>query len=322
MPTAVSTTARARAVLVLTSIAISIVAAEGITRLIGVQPRFGQQLLVRGVASRVVDGVPMWTERDPRYDAEDLRRAAADRDGFKIVALGDSILYGVSLVKADTYLEQARGVLAGRTKRSVDILNLAVPGYNTMQEAVAYKEIENQIQPNLVIVHYWEDDAHPYRVVGGYVVDIGNVSEEGGRLVVRAIPLPPRLNDLLLVHSRLYDMLNQVVVARNHINLPEDWTLVSRPLADLQERVQRAGGRLLVLASPELTDATPKPVEDLDQVQQFAASRGIEVVDITQWVAGVSSKTIAMDGCHFNAAGHRIIGEHLADYLLQHDLRE
>ena len=239
---------------------ISIVAAEGITRLIGLQPRFGQQLLVRGVASRVVDGVPMWTERVPRYDAEDLRRAAADRDGFKIVALGDSILYGVSLAKEDTYLEQARGVLAGRTKRKVDILNLAVPGYNTMQEAVAYKEIENQIQPNLVIVHYWADDSHEYRVVGGYVVDIGNVSEEGGRLVVRAIPLPPRLNDLLLVHSRLYDMLNQVVVARNHISLPEDWTLVSRPLADLQERVQRAGGRLLVLASPELSDATPKPV--------------------------------------------------------------
>src|SRR5207244_2741848 len=99
-----------------------------------------------------------------------------------------------------------------------------VTGYNTMQEAVAYKEIENQIQPNLVIVHYWADDSHEYRVVGGYVVDIGNVSEEGGRLVVRAIPLPSRLNDLLLVHSRLYDMLNQVVVSMTHVNLPEDWT--------------------------------------------------------------------------------------------------
>ena len=312
----------ARVGLILASIVVALVVTEAITRLVGVQARFGRLLFVRGVATRVVDGVPMWATRDPRYDAEDLHRAAADRDGFKIVALGDSILYGVSLAKDETYLEQARHVLASRTRRTVDILNLAVPGYNTMQEAVAYKEIENQIRPNVVIVHYWVDDAHQYRVVGGYVVDVGSISEEGGRLVVRAIPLPSRLNDLLLVHSRLYDMLNQVVVAMHHTDLPEDWTRVSGPLADLQERTERAGGRLLVLASPELTDTTPKPVADLDRLQEFAASRGIEVIDVAQWVAGVSSKAIAMDACHFNAAGHRIIGEHLADYLLQHDLKE
>ena len=209
-----------------------------------------------------------------------------------------------------------------RTIRDVLTPEFKTVWVDSVEQYQRIVEFLDQIQPNLVIVHYWGDDMHPYRVVGGYVVDIGNVSEEGGRLVVRAIPLPSRLNDLLLVHSRLYDMLNQVVVARNHINLPEDWTLVSRPLADLQERVQRAGGRLLVLASPELNDATPKSLGDLDRLQQFAANRGIEVVDVTQWVAGVSSKTIAMDGCHFNAAGHRIIGAHLADYLLQHDLKE
>jgi len=311
-----------RVVLILISIAVSIVAAEVITRVMGFQPKFGRLPFVRGVATRVVDGVPMWAERDPRYDVEDLHRAAADHDGFKIVALGDSILYGVSLAKQETYVEQARRVLASRTKRNVDILNLAVPGYNTMQEAVAYREIENQIRPNLVIVHYGVDDAHQYRVVGGYVVDVGSISEEGGRLVLRAIPLPSRLNDFLLVHSRLYDILNQVAVAMDHADLPEDWTRVSGPLADLQERTQRAGGRLLVLATSELTDAVPKPLADLDRLQKFAGSRGIEVIDVTQWVAGVSSKTIALDGCHFNAAGHRIIGEHLADYLLQHDLKE
>jgi lysophospholipase L1-like esterase len=108
----------------------------------------------------------------------------------------------------------------------------------------------------------------------------------------------------------------------SRLNFRDDWTLVSRPLVDLQERAQRAGGRLLVLASPEMTGATPKPVGNLDQLQQFAASRGIEVVDLTQWVAGMSSKTISMDGVHFNAEGHRIIGERLADYLLRHDLEE
>lgn len=197
---------------------------------------------------------------------------------------------------------------------------MAVPGYNTMQENAVYKEIENQIQPDLVLVHYWVDDAHQYRAIGGYVVDVGDISEDAGRLVVRALPVPPGLSDFLLVHSRLYDLLTQVVVAFNR-DSQSDWTRVSKPLAEIQERVQRAGGRLLILASTDLSGSSPKPVGDLARLQQFAASRGIEVVDLTDWVGGVSSKQIALDGCHFNAEGHRLIGEHLADYLLEHDLK-
>jgi lysophospholipase L1-like esterase len=30
---------------------------------------------------------------------------------------------------------------------------------------------------------------------------------------------------------------------------------------------------------------------------------------------------IRMDGFHFNAKGHRLIGEHLAEYLLARDVR-
>ena len=57
------------------------------------------------------------------------------------------------------------------------------------------------------------------------------------------------------------------------------------------------------------------------KIRKFAAPRGIEVIDLTEWLRGVDSKQIGMDGCHFNAEGHRLIGEHLADYLLQHDLQ-
>jgi lysophospholipase L1-like esterase len=57
-------------------------------------------------------------------------------------------------------------------------------------------------------------------------------------------------------------------------------------------------------------------------LREFAAPRGIEVIDLSEWVRGVPAKQIAIDTCHFNAEGHRLVGEHLADYLLQHDLRD
>jgi lysophospholipase L1-like esterase len=308
--------------LLIGSTTLALFAAEGLARLAGVGPRFGQLLFVRGVATRTVDGVALWDDAHPRSGREDLRRAASDHNAFAIIGLGDSIMYGVWESKQATYLEQARRLVASRSTRRVEILNLAVPGYNTLQEDAVFKELDERIKPNLVLVHYWVDDVHQYRTVGGYVVDIGNASEEDGRLVVRALPLPPPVSDFLLVHSRLYDMLTQLVVATQRTTAPDDWTRVSQPLADIQERAQRTGGRLVILASPDLSRALPEPLSDLSRLRAFAAGRGIEVIDLTEWVRGFSSKQIGRDMCHFNAEGHRLIGEHLAEYLLEHDLKE
>jgi len=310
--------------LVVIATVVATLAAEALARVLGVWPTLGQPVSVRGVATRTVDGVPLWSDKYPRYDGDDLRRMANDRDAFKIIGLGDSILYGVLQPKEGTYLEQVRHALASRMKRRVEILNMAVPGYNTRQEDAVFKEVEDQIKPNLVLVHYWEDDAHQYRAVGGYVVDVGNISEEEGHVVVRALPLPPLLSDFLLVHSRFYDLLTQAVLGYHRTRTvgADSWTNVSEPLADIQERAQRAGGRLLVLASPELNGPAPTPNGDLPRLQQLAASQGFEVIDVSEWLRGTNTSDIALDGCHFNAKGHAIIGEHLADYLLQHDLKE
>jgi lysophospholipase L1-like esterase len=311
-----------RVLLVVGSVAVATLAAEMLARLAGVGPRFGQLIFVRGVPTRSVDGVALWSDRHPRYDSEDVRRMAGDPDAFTIVGLGDSIMYGVGQSKEDTYLEQARRVLAERSARGVEILNLAVPGYNTMQEDAVYKEIADRISPDLVLVHYWVDDAHQYRVVAGHVVDFGKISDDG-RFVVRALPLPAALSDFLLVHSRLYDLLTQAVVSFRRRAQSDDWTRVARPLADIQARAERAGARLVVLASPDLNGPSPRPNDDLERLRQLAANRGFEVIDLSTWVSDASSPQIAQrDGYHFNAEGHRRIGERLAEYLLQHDLKD
>ena len=95
---------------------------------------------------------------------------------------------------------------------------------------------------------------------------------------------------------------------------------VSQPLIALQERVQRAGGRLVVLASPDLEGAAVRPNGDLPALRKLGAAHGFEVVDVSEWLTGVDAASVRMDACHFNAEGHRIVGQHLAEYLLSHDL--
>lgn len=121
------------------------------------------------------------------------------------------------------------------------------------------------------------------------------------------------------MHSRLYDLLTEAVLAlQRRAERSDDWDRVATPLAEIQARAQRAGAHLLVLVSPSLTGSTPSATGDVAVLQEFGARRGIDVVDLTTWVAGVDCKEIALDGWHFNAKGHQMIGRRLADYLLQH----
>jgi len=311
----------AKILLVVASTATTIIAAELVARWFNVGSEFVRVNSLSGVPTRTVDGVVLWDDAHPRTSSEDIRRVAAARDAFKIVGLGDSIMYGTDQPKENTYLEHARGVLSTRSERPVEILNLAVPGYNTVQENAVYKEIDGIIQPDLVLLHFWGDDIHQFRVSGGYVVDVGDLSADG-RLVVRALPVPPRINDFLLLHSRLYDLLTHVVAANRTRGQPPDWTTVSKPLADIHARVQRAGGRLIVLASPQFNGPRPTSPPDLPILRKIASEEGVEVIDLTEWLDGAETKDIAIDTCcHFNAEGHRRVGDHLVEYLLAHDLK-
>jgi lysophospholipase L1-like esterase len=309
-----------RAALAAAGVVVALLIAEVLARVLGINPGYGRLLALGDTPMRTVGGVVLWQDHDPRAGEDDIARAASDRDAFTILGLGDSIMYGVGQPKDHTYLEQARQKLAQRSPRRVDVVNLAVPGFNTAQENAVHLELGDRLQPNLVLLHYWSDDARWYRVVGGYVVDVGDMSADG-RLVVRALPIPPALNDFLLVHSRLYEILTQAVLAYDRRATVADWSRISTPLLALHDRVKRAGGRLVVLASPDLEGEASRPNNDLPSLRRLGAEHGFEVIDVNEWLQGADVAAVRMDGCHFNAEGHRIVGEHLADYLLAHDLK-
>ncbi|MEO7435552.1 MAG: hypothetical protein ABI080_08695, partial [Candidatus Binatia bacterium] len=220
---------------------VALLVAEVVARLLGIDP-YGGMPRFGDTPVRTVEGVVLWDDANPRASRDDLARAAATPGAFIVLGLGDSIMYGVRQAKEDTYLEQMRRALAGRTARPVAVINLAVPGYNTLQEDAVYRELGDRLVPNVVLLHYWSDDARMYRAVGGYVVEFGDMSADG-RVVVRALPIAPALNDLLLLHSRLFQLLTQAVVAIDRRVVVADWSRVANPLVAIHERVTQAGGR-------------------------------------------------------------------------------
>jgi len=309
-----------RVLLVLTSIVVALGIAEGIARVIGVPPQYGRVLgSSGGMATHMSDGVPLWTYDNLRYTDEDLARVGRDPSAFKIVGFGDSIMYGVLLPEEQTFLEETKRRLSGRSRRPVEVLNMAVPGFSSKQEDALYKEVADRIRPDLVIVHFWQDDVRQYRMVGGYVVDFADMSADG-HVVVRALPLPAALSDFLLVHSSAYGALTHAALTYRRAWQPDDWPLAETPLRAIHQRVTTAGGKLLVTVAADLSGPTARSIADLPKLQQLGAATGFPVVDVTPWLSGRASTTVSLDGCHMNAEGHRIVAEHLADYLVEQDL--
>lgn len=304
-----------RLALAVVATAVALLAAEWLARLAGGEGGLGQVTPLHGLQTRTAGGVELWDVAAPRATVEDLRAAAADRDAFTILGLGDSIMYGVELAAPQTYLEQARAHLAARTARPLRVLNLAVPGYNTVQEDARYRELGDELRPDLVLVHYWDNDAWQFRFIDGHAVDFADVMPDGS--VRTALPLPQGLSDWLLLRSRLYARLTQARLRRSDAF---DWTRVTEPLAAIDARARAQGARLVVLVSPRLAGPAVQPGADLAQLRAFAAPRGIEVIDLSEWLGNAAAAQVALDPAHLNAEGHRLIGARLADYLLANDL--
>lgn len=78
-------------------------------------------------------------------------------DQFRIVGIGDSVMMGWGVADNDTYLSIIEEKLKS-SEMNVDVLNLAVLGYNTTQEYYTLKNYGLDLKPDLVILHYVGND--------------------------------------------------------------------------------------------------------------------------------------------------------------------
>jgi hypothetical protein len=78
---------------------------------------------------------------------------------FRIVGLGDSVMFGWGVGQGAEYLrvlEQRLNARGGTTR--FECLNFAVPGYNTFMEAAVLEREGLAYEPDLVIVHFISND--------------------------------------------------------------------------------------------------------------------------------------------------------------------
>jgi lysophospholipase L1-like esterase len=86
--------------------------------------------------------------RDGEYSTE-------KPDGsFRIVALGDSIVYGFGVRIEDTLAKKLERKLNSAFSANFEVLNFGVPGYSTQQETELYRTRARHFDPDLVLLGY------------------------------------------------------------------------------------------------------------------------------------------------------------------------
>lgn len=78
---------------------------------------------------------------------------------FRIIGLGDSVMFGWGVADSEPYLEKLPRALADRgVGGRIEVINSAVPGYNTVMEVEAFKEKLLDYSPDLLIYDYVPND--------------------------------------------------------------------------------------------------------------------------------------------------------------------
>jgi len=90
--------------------------------------------------------------RDSEYTLE------KPKDVFRICLIGDSVSFGMYLPVEENFAEILEKELNARDKKKFEVLNFAVAGYNSSQEAIVLKEKVLNFKPDMVIVAFCPND--------------------------------------------------------------------------------------------------------------------------------------------------------------------
>jgi hypothetical protein len=114
----------------------------------------------------ILDGVPVATNRlGARHDYD--FPVDKGRDGFRVIGIGDEGMWGRGVANDETYLDRLQEKLGARAPGRVEVINLAVWGYNAFQQVAALRWKGMLFSPDLVIAGLSGDDVEPPRLPPG-----------------------------------------------------------------------------------------------------------------------------------------------------------
>jgi hypothetical protein len=271
----------------------------------------------RGYAPVNTDG----RERRPinHEGYRDLERTPAKPSGVhRVVLLGDSFTWGASVLFDDAYGQRLERGLVRARGEPWEVVNLAVPGMNTVGEAAQLASEGFGYAPDVVVLGYVLNDsedesAAEARRAADWLAD------RAGRPPER--PMLDRSALVRVVRGRLFATLeNRRRVEDFRSMYASDypgWIAAQAALKSMGGACRERGVPFVVVVFPLFGNPLDEgyPFADIHaKVDGLAASAGAKVVDLLPHYRGLRSDLLVVDGTndeHPNEIAHRIAAQTL-----------
>lgn len=251
-------------------------------------------------------GDRFWVVRAPGYNRDGVR----DRDHdvvkppgvHRIVTLGDSVTAGFGLPFDQSFPFLFQSYLS-QIHVPAEVINVAVPGWSTLQEVAAYETIARKYKPDDVFLGFCLND----------------VAEMRNNMIERPAALPAAIAR----HSALFRFLvgaqrREVREVRDLFAEPEPpavadgWRRVFDQLTVLQKETEADGCQLSVIVLPfrfQLLDDAPPPVPQT-RLRTWCLEHRIPSIDMLPALRRVGPKSF-IDASHLSLTGARAVAEEL-----------
>lgn|SRR6185437_12417305 len=233
---------------------------------------------------------------------------------YRILALGDSVTFGLGVDQDKTFVARLEQLLLGRLQRPMRVINSGVGAYNTVQELTYFTQEGINLQPDLVLLTYVPNDIEERR----------RPFDPWTESSMRGKPFPVMLEIMvgklwlyrLAHHTYRYAILEQL--NKKSLARSQNGTGWRGSMSALSELVTICRERKIPLI---LFYKRLDPNENnlsFDDVVRHA--QGLPVKDMAPWFAGlnVSALVNSKVDTHPNAEGHRVIAEHMADDIVNY----
>jgi lysophospholipase L1-like esterase len=272
---------------------------------------------------------------------------------FRIAVIGDSVTLGWGVADDETFAAQVERHLHGRfPNQSLDVVNLGVGGYDTRQEVTLLKRNLALLEPDLVVVGFYSNDA-PDAADDNGGSGAGTAGAGGTRIAVshpengQALHMNPtpaagwnawlRKSRAIYVVGRAinrvlgkgewgmarYSMELDILQGRDSPALDQAWKTVATQFGNLRTLADAHGFAVDVVILPckEQVMGQYPHAKYQSRVRAIVEPLGFTVIDPLPVMAESKTKGelyIPYDRNHPSAFGHRLIAETISQYLDDH----
>jgi len=241
---------------------------------------------------------------------------------IRILALGDSVTWGVGVNDDRIYLARLEQTLNARYSRPlrVQTVNTAVIGYSLYQELLTLERDGPALSPDIVLVGFVLNDAYPTEDPFFNVNSLHEPRKEGVRRRAYSDPPPAPFHLYRLSRTLARRALDRFHESNRSPRANYDWqpgSFEQRSWPVMQHHFQRMAElsktrhfRLLIILFPTGTQFRSGSLDPFPQsmIKDFMKSEGIDYLDLFDTLRGRQDGAFR-DEMHLTPLGHQEVAE-------------